>query len=609
MGLSLLQDRMRGYMIQLQTKFSRQVDEHNVLPEYPRPSLVRTSYLNLNGHWECAFSKTPEIPLSFDLSILVPFSPECQLSGVSRQLKPGEYLWYRRTITLAKPQQDKRILLHFGAADQTAEVFVNRISAVRHCGGYLPFSADITDYLQEGDNELIVRIQDESNTSWHARGKQSLKPGGMFYTAQSGLWQTVWMEIVPVNYIEQIFYHTDYDQGLVHLKVLTQHSAPVECVISGKDMEPVCINGMTNSELIVSLPDFHPWTPEDPFLYLVSLKSSADRVSSYFAMRKCDIQTAPDGTQRFFLNNKPYFQAGVLDQGYWPESLYTAPTDEALIADISRMKELGFNMLRKHAKIEPERFYYHCDQLGMLVWQDMVNGGSAYKHWFVTYLATLMNWNHISFSDDEKHAGLLSRLHPEGKDEFRREITETIAFLYNHPSIVVWVPFNEGWGQFDALAACEQIRTLDSSRLVDHASGWFDQKGGDILSLHYYFLKLKFKPESKRAAALTEFGGYSLSIPGHSCCKKVYGYKKFNSTGALTYGYIDLIRQTILPAVKKGIGATVYTQLSDIEEETNGIYTYDREICKIDPDTLRKWNRALKEAGECKTYADHTTDH
>ena len=205
MGLSLLQDRMRGYMIQLQTKFSRQVDEHNVLPEYPRPSLVRTSYLNLNGRWECAFSKTPEIPLSFDLSILVPFSPECQLSGVSRQLKPGEYLWYRRTITLAKPQQDKRILLHFGAADQTAEVFVNRISAVRHCGGYLPFSADITDYLQEGDNELIVRIQDESNTSWHARGKQSLKPGGMFYTAQSGLWQTVWMEIVPVNYIEQIF--------------------------------------------------------------------------------------------------------------------------------------------------------------------------------------------------------------------------------------------------------------------------------------------------------------------------------------------------------------------------------------------------------------------
>ena len=227
MGSSLQQDRMRGIMIQLQTKFSRQVDEHNVLPEYPRPSLVRTSYLNLNGRWECAFSKTPEIPLSFDLSILVPFSPECQLSGVSRQLKPGEYLWYRRTIPLAKPQQDKRILLHFGAADHTAEVFVNRISAVRHCGGYLPFSADITDYLQEGDNELIVRIQDESNTSWHARGKQSLKPGGMFYTAQSGLWQTVWMEIVPVNYIEQIFYHTDYDQGLVHLKVLTQHSAPV----------------------------------------------------------------------------------------------------------------------------------------------------------------------------------------------------------------------------------------------------------------------------------------------------------------------------------------------------------------------------------------------
>ena len=421
---------------------------------------------------------------------------------------------------------------------------------------------------------------------------------------------------MPEEYISGLHILPLYDEAAVEITVYSDVERP--CTAR---MGLVVAQGETNRPFRMSVQGFTPWSPEKPHLYGFSVKMGEDMVESYFGMRKAELREDENGIKRLFLNDKPYFHnglllngkpyfhSGVLDQGYYPDGLYTAPSDEAMIADIQTMKDMGFNMLRKHIKIEPLRWYYHCDRLGMLVWQDMVNGGSAYKHWFVTYLATLMNWNHISFSDDEKHAGLLSRLHPEGKDEFRREITETIAFLYNHPSIVVWVPFNEGWGQFDALAACEQIRTLDSSRLVDHASGWFDQKGGDILSLHYYFLKLKFKPESKRAAALTEFGGYSLSIPGHSCCKKVYGYKKFNSTGTLTYGYIDLIRQTILPAVKKGIGATVYTQLSDIEEETNGIYTYDREICKIDPDTLRKWNRALKEAGECKTYADHTTDH
>ena len=326
----------------------------------------------------------------------------------------------------------------------------------------------------------------------------------------------------------RFFYHTDYDQGLVHLKVLTQHSAPGRMRDlrqgHGADLHKR-YDQLRTDRFSARFPSLDTGRP---VFISRQPKSGVDRVSSYFAMRKCDIQTAPDGTQRFFLNNKPYFQAGVLDQGYWPESLYTAPTDEALAADISRMKKLGFNMLRKHAKNRARAFLLPLRPAGHARLAGHGKRRFPYKHWFVTYLATLMNWNHISFSDDEKHAGLLSRLDPEGKDEFRREITETIAFLYNHPSIVVWVAFNEGWGQFDALAACEQIRTLDSSRLIDHASGWFDQKGGDILSLHYYFLKLKFKPESKRAAALTEFGGYSLSIPGHSCCKKVYGYK--NST-------------------------------------------------------------------------------
>lgn len=584
-------------MRQLRTEFSDNISDHSVLPEYPRPSLVRSSYLNLNGSWKYAITREESIPLQFDGDILVPFSPECSLSGVMRHLKPDETLWYMRPLSLTRPQPGKRLLLHFGAADQYAEVYINRVQAGSHQGGYLPFTLDITDFVFSGDNELLVKIKDVTDTSWHSRGKQSLKSGGMFYTAQSGLWQTVWAEIVPDNYIENIFFFPDFDNSCLHMKVVTPLETRLQCTVSGDQTEPFTFSALTNQETSVELPGFHPWSPEDPYLYQVTLTAGQDRVSSYFAMRKCDIQTAADGTRRFFLNNKPCFQAGVLDQGYWPESLYTAPTDEALIADIVRMKELGFNMLRKHAKIEPERFYYHCDRLGMLVWQDMVNGGTHYRHWFVTYLATLMNWNHISYHDGEKHRKLLSRTEAEGQQEFLQEMEETIAFLYNHPCIVVWVPFNEGWGQFDAAMAAQRIHQLDPSRLVDHASGWFDQKGGDIVSLHYYFFTLKFKTEKHRALALTEFGGYSCSVPGHSACDKVYGYKKFNATGPLTCAYARLIEQTILPAVKKGIGATVYTQLSDIEEETNGIYTYDRKICKLDPDTVRRLNQKLAKAG------------
>lgn len=584
-------------MRQLRTEFSDNISDHSVLPEYPRPSLVRSSYLNLNGSWKYAITREESIPLQFDGDILVPFSPECSLSGVMRHLKPDETLWYMRPLSLTRPQPGKRLLLHFGAADQYAEVYINRVQAGSHQGGYLPFTLDITDFVFNGDNELLVKIKDVTDTSWHSRGKQSLKSGGMFYTAQSGLWQTVWAEIVPDNYIENIFFFPDFDNSCLHMKVVTPLETRLQCTVSGDQTEPFTFSALTNQETSVELPGFHPWSPEDPYLYQVTLTAGQDRVSSYFAMRKCDIQTAADGTRRFFLNNKPCFQAGVLDQGYWPESLYTAPTDEALIADIVRMKELGFNMLRKHAKIEPERFYYHCDRLGMLVWQDMVNGGTHYRHWFVTYLATLMNWNHISYHDGEKHRKLLSRTEAEGQQEFLQEMEETIAFLYNHPCIVVWVPFNEGWGQFDAAMAAQRIHQLDPSRLVDHASGWFDQKGGDIVSLHYYFFTLKFKTEKHRALALTEFGGYSCSVPGHSACDKVYGYKKFNATGPLTCAYARLIEQTILPAVKKGIGATVYTQLSDIEEETNGIYTYDRKICKLDPDTVRRLNQKLAKAG------------
>lgn len=582
-------------MTQLQTPFSVNLSPDSILTEYPRPSMVRDSYLNLNGLWEYAITKESHTPLRFDGNILVPFSPETLLSGVRRQVMPDDILWYRRTLTVDRPQAGQHLLLHFGAVDQHAEVYVNRIMAGSHLGGYLPFSIDVTDMIHSGDNELLVKVWDKTNTSWHSKGKQSLKPGGMFYTAQSGIWQTVWAELVPDNHIEKIRIIPDFDHRELRLEAASRLTDTLTCTISGDGISSMSIETVTNRETVISLEEFHPWSPEDPYLYQIRLQTGTDCVSSYFAMRKCDIQTDKNGIRRFFLNNEPYFQAGVLDQGYWPESLYTAPSDEALIFDILKMKELGFNMLRKHAKLEPERFYYHCDRLGMLVWQDMVNGGSAYKHWFVTYLATVMNWHHWPpFHDGEAHYSLLSRNEKEGRDEFYREMADTVAFLQNHPSIVVWVPFNEGWGQFDAADAAEYLKQLDPTRLIDHASGWYDQKAGDISSLHYYFLSLVFKPEPVRALALTEFGGYSLSVKGHSACSKEYGYKKFKTREELTAGYRSLIEKTILPAAQKGIGATIYTQVSDIEEEINGFYTYDRKVLKMDANTVYELNHALK---------------
>jgi len=583
--------------IQLQTPFSRDTDPHSILQEYPRPSLVRSSYINLNGLWKYAITKADGFPTHFDGNILVPFSPEALLSGVSRQVLPDDFLWYQRSLPLSRPDLNQRLILHFGAVDQYAEVYINRIRAGSHMGGYLPFSIDVTDFLFDTDNELLVKVWDKSNTSWHSKGKQSLNPGGMFYTAQSGIWQTVWAEFVPQNYIETLQLVPDLDRRLIRIKVFSRLDTKLTCTVSGDGIPPFSISTETNKETVVSLDNVHPWSPEDPFLYQVDLQTDTDHVNSYFALRKCDIQTDANGLRRFYLNNKPYFQAGVLDQGYWPESLYTAPSDEALIFDIQKMKELGFNMLRKHAKIEPERFYYHCDRLGMLVWQDMVNGGSAYKHWFVTYLATLMNWHHWpAFHDGTAHYGLLSRTDLNGREEFWHELKETVSFLHNHPSIVVWVPFNEGWGQFDAAKAAAYIKQLDPSRLVDHASGWYDQKAGDISSLHYYFFSLHFKTEAVRALALTEFGGYSHSVKGHSSCTKEYGYKKFKTCEELTDGYKQLIEKTVLPAVRKGIGATIYTQVSDIEEETNGFYTYDRKVLKMDALTVCQLNEKLKKA-------------
>ncbi len=638
----------------LTTPWTASVTPENVWKEYPRPAMVRNGWINLNGLWDYAITGVPDMPESFDGRILVPFSPESSLSGVNRQLQPEEYLWYRRSVTVHRPEEGRRLLLHFGAVDQRCVIYIDGKKAGAHSGGYLPFCLDITPFLPEAGPDrmdassvtfgLLVRVQDLSDTSWQSRGKQKLKRGGMFYTAQSGIWQTVWMEEVPSVYISSVLAVPDFDHARCRLLVQVTDTREVNRqsrrtdTAAGKHTVTALIRPETEADRLrrddpasalrherkpesdpsaadsaedagtllsfsageeasVSLPAFHPWTPEDPFLYHLTVQTEQDRVECYFAMRKCDVQTDGNGLRRIFLNNRPYFQAGVLDQGYWPDGLYTAPCDKALVFDIISMKKLGFNMLRKHVKVEPQRWYYHCDRLGMLVWQDMVCGGTSYQHWFVTYLATLMNAFSLSIPDGKLSRPLLSRQNQEGRLDFLREMKETVQALNVHPCIVCWVPFNEGWGQFDAADVSRQLARLDPTRLIDHASGWFDQGAGDITSIHYYFFSLHVRPEPVRALALTEFGGYSWQIPEHSFSRDLYGYGKYQDKKSLTAGYEKLLADTVLPAVQNGVSASIYTQLSDIEDEVNGLLTYDRKVEKMDGDTVRRLNGSLRKAG------------
>ena len=585
-------------------------DKDTVLCEYPRPCMQREHWQCLNGYWQYAFLEEKNIPSSFDGDILVPFSPETRLSGVEKQLLPGKFLWYQRKITITEDllriyENEGRLLLHFGAVDQSCEIYINGIMVGSHLGGYLPFSIDITSVLggglKDGCCTIGLFVEDASDTSYHSVGKQTLKPGGMYYHATSGIWQTVWLEAVQSCYLESITWESEYDEGKIKLEtklaVNNLHEEDFYLTLQFLNSGYEEIRLEAGKICYIALPDFKGWSPESPWLYRVRLRlyqkdgGLCDSVESYFAMRKCSIGTDREGIQRIFLNNSPYMQVGVLDQGYWPESMYTPPSEEAMIYDITAMKELGFNMLRKHVKIEPERWYYHCDRLGMLVWQDMINGGRKNKSFYVTYLATLYQLLNINPSD--RHRILLSRQDKEGRQEFVRELKEMMYLHKNHPSIVCVVPFNEGWGQFDTNKITQLVKKINPSIIVDQASGWFDMDGGDIKSLHNYFFKLKYKREAVRALALTEFGGYARKIEGHSSHEKEYGYKRFDSKETLEKGYEELLEKVVLPAVKEGISATVYTQLSDIEEEINGLLTYDRKILKMDDSLIKKWNKEL----------------
>lgn len=586
----------------LSTNFSQTLDYEHILSEYPRPNLQRNSYINLNGYWDYAFTLTNSRPTFFEGKILVPFSPESELSGVKRRLEPREFLWYHTIFDSPLNTDHNRLILHFGAVDQYAAVFINDRKVCTHMGGYLPFSVDITDYLANDINSLLVMVRDVTDTSYHARGKQKLNPGGMFYTAQSGIWQTVWMECVPNSYIKNLIITPNYDERTVHIQITSSDdnhntskkhtSEPVgEVVIFDGDTLITKEQIPPTMELTLALNTMKSWSPDHPFLYDLKITYKNDSIKSYFAMRK--FSTAPDsnGTMRLFLNNEPYFHNGLLDQGYWPESLYTPPSDDALIFDIATAKKLGFNMLRKHAKIEPLRWYYHCDRLGMLVWQDMVNGGSSYRHWLVTYFPTL--FPQIARKIKDKHYTLLSRASKKGRIEFLKETKETVSLLYNFPCVAMWVPFNEAWGQFNAKMVTSFIQSLDATRTIDSASGWFDQNTGDVRSLHIYFTPFKFRKE-RRAVVLSEFGGYVLRIKNHSYSNKTYGYRIYKSPEQLTRAFYKLYKTKIIPGIINGLSATVYTQLTDIEEEINGLLTYDRKVLKLDAKRVQSVNKLLQ---------------
>ncbi len=588
-------------MEKLLTRWGRELNREMPLSEYPRPQMVRDSYTCLNGIWDYAIYPMGKEFNGWEGEIVVPFSPECVLSGVERSVTPEDVLYYRKKFSFKKTND--RVLLHFGAVDYKCEVTVNGKCFGTHEGGYFPFTIDITAAVADGENEITLKVTDPSETGSQASGKQTSKRGNIWYTPQSGIWQTVWLEEVPESYIRSVKLTPDIDNGLLKAEIVCEGSAGQITVTALDGEKALCSVTTSGDTAIIKLSDYELWTPENPKLYDLVIKTDSDEVRSYFGMRKYSIGKDKDGFTRLMLNNEPYFQNGLLDQGYWSDGMYTAPSDEALIYDIQTMKDMGFNMLRKHIKIEPMRWYYHCDRLGMLVWQDMINGGDVYNTSATTILpafalATGLK-KALGVKDTKENYKLFSRLDKKGRDEYYTDAQRMVNALYNCVSICLWVPFNEGWGQFDSVKAAEFFRGLDKTRVIDHASGWHDQGAGDVNSFHIYFTPFifpKYGKNDERAICLTEFGGYSMSIDGHRFnTEKTFGYRIYKSKDALEKALETLYIKRLKPLIgKKGLSALVYTEVSDVEDETNGLLTYDREIVKVDIDFMKSINDQMK---------------
>ena len=579
----------------LRTEFMHSLNRDCPLPEYPRPQFVRDGWRNLNGEWDYAIRALTDkkLPDEFDGKILVPFCPESLLSGLSRKITPEEKLFYRRKFTLTEEERKGRVLLHFGAVDWKCFVRVNGQMAAEHTGGYLPFTVDITEYLKEEENEILAEVEDPTDTYWNQKGKQVSDPHMIYYTQVTGIWQTVWLEFVPETYVTSWKITPDIETSSACLRLSGSKPFRYSAEVLDAEYNSLrTVSGNTDEDLYIRLAEPHLWTPEDPYLYHLRIKTdSGDEAIAYFAMRSFGRATDSNGYNVFALNGKPYFQIGVLDQGYWPEGIYTAPCDEALKFDIEAMKNLGYNVLRKHIKVEPLRWYYWCDVLGMIVWQDMPSGGNCQIDVYGQGKALLGLKDPDTTKASYKRAGRESYA---SREDFRRELADMIEHLYNCPSIAVWVPFNERWGQFDASGMTDVIRNLDPSRLIDQASGFSDQGGGDFTSLHIYFTKLKAPKKGSRIFIVSEAGGFGHPVEDHVWEKKKFSYGTFKTPEELQKRYTDFILKEVIPLKSKGLSALIYTQLSDVEIETNGIYTYDRKVLKFKEKEMRALHLSAK---------------
>jgi len=565
------------------TKWTNQVSPENVHSEYPRPQLVRDKWENLNGLWNYAIVPAiQEQPVQWDGQILVPFGIESALSGVKKRVGPDYKLWYQRTFTVPEDWDNKRLILHFGAVDWQTEVWVNGVYVGEHHGGYDSFDFEISDYVKsKGEQEIIVSVWDPTDDGFQPRGKQVREPEDIWYTSVTGIWQTVWLEPVPDGSIDRLKMSPDIDNQYLNIAAYSNTQSDeytIQALVFDGDEEISNAAGKPNDLIQITIPNMKLWSPDNPFLYDVTvmlLKNGikTDEVDSYFGMREIRLGKADDGLTRLFLNDKPLFHFGLLDQGFWPDGIYTAPTDEALKYDIEITKEMGYNMIRKHVKVEPNRWYYWADKLGVLVWQDMPNGDK-----------------HIGPDDPD-----LERI-AQSAYNYKSEFKQVISQFYNHPSIVTWVPFNEGWGQFATSEITQFVRDLDASRLVNSVSGWADRNVGDMHDIHRYPGPDMPDPEEDRAAILGEFGGQALAIEGHlwvqDFSRAPDHFETSETEKSLRQRYTELIEQ-LIPLKEKGLAGAVYTQTTDVESEVNGIMTYDREVTKFNKEIMQELHQAL----------------